>query len=310
MQTHFFTAADMPESLPQGAVLAIGNFDGVHRGHLRLIDTAKTIAARENAPAAVLTFEPHPRRYFQPLTPPFRLTPPRLKAERMAAHGLDILYALDFDHALAHMSAGDFVERILKGRMGVSHVVIGPDFHFGKGRAGHAETLAAAGIKVTILEPVCDAGDDVISATRIRGLLQQGNIAAANDLLGWDWQIEGVVEKGDQRGRELGYPTANLALGETQHPAYGIYAGYVGLPKQGGDWLPSIANIGIRPMFVAAQALVEAHIFDFNADIYGEILYFRPLKKLRDEAKFDSLAALITQMDEDCRQAKTLLNSG
>ncbi len=307
MQTISFTAASKTIALPQGAVLAIGNFDGVHKGHLQLLETAKAIAVQSGAPAAVLTFEPHPRLYFQPKTPPFRLTPLRLKAALLESNGIDILYACAFDSDLAHMSAADFVADILKTRLNVSHVVIGPDFHFGKGRAGHAETLIAAGIKVTILDPVCDTADDVISATRIRGLLQEGDVGNANALLGWDWQIEGVVEKGDQRGRELGYPTANLQLGETQHPAYGIYAGYVQLPDVAEKWLPAIANIGIRPMFVAAQALVEAHIFDFSQDIYGQRLYFRPLKKLRDEARFNSLDELIVQMAEDCRQAKDIL---
>ena len=296
-----------------GAVLAIGNFDGVHRGHQTLLAKTRALAAQMGAPAGVLTFEPHPRVYFQPLTPPFRITSPQLKARLLGGFGVDVLYTLDFAQALAQMPADEFINRILIEALQVRAVVIGPDFHFGKGRAGHAETLRDAGLDVHVLQPFCDRADiadgDVVSATRIRGLLQAGDIAGANALLGWDWQIDGIVSHGDKRGRELGYPTANVPLGATQHPAYGIYAGWVNLPDGGSPdkWRPAIANIGIRPMFVTNNALVEAYLFDFTGDLYGQRIAFRPLQRLREEAKFDGLDALLVQMARDCEQARGLL---
>lgn len=294
-----------------GAVLAIGNFDGVHKGHQALLAHTKVIAAELGAPDGVLTFEPHPRVYFQPLTPPFRLTPPSLKAERLAESGLDVLYTLGFTAELAHLGPEEFIRKILIDTLRVKAIVIGPDFHFGKGRAGHAETLAAAGLDVRVLTPICDVADDVISATRIRSLIQAGDTKGANALLGWDWQLEGIVCHGDKRGRELGYPTANVPLGETQHPAYGIYAGWVALPDSDDQplWRPAVANIGIRPMFVAKDALMEAFIFDFTRDLYGQKLVFRPLLRLREEAKFGSLDALLVQMAKDCEQARSLLKA-
>lgn len=290
----------------RNAVVAIGNFDALHRGHQALLEIARKRALDLGRPLGVLTFEPHPRRLFRPDDPPFRVTPLSVKYRRLEGAGVNCLYQLNFNWEIAHLSAADFIEKILKQQLGTSNIVIGADFHFGKDRAGSIQTLRDAGFHCTVIDQVKDAQSGVYSATRIRGLLQSGHIDEANALLGWDWEIEGVVEKGDQRGRELGYPTANVPLGDTIHPAYGIYAAQVKLPGA-STWHMAAANIGIRPMFETKIALVEAHLLDFSGDLYGQSLRIRPVVKLRDEAKFDSLETLKTQMAKDCDEARKIL---
>ena len=297
------------KNLPNDAknhVIAIGNFDGVHKGHQTLIKTAQDIAKEKGLNAAILTFEPHPHQLFRPDDPPNRLTPPNLKHHRLHKEGIDSIYALPFDWDFASQSYQDFIQNILIGGLEAAHVVIGYDFCFGQMRKGEPKHIQEAGIPTTIIEKITDDTGELYASSRIRQLLRHGKIDEANEILGWDWEIWGTVQKGDQRGHDLGYPTANMKLGDTIHPAYGIYAAYVQVEDE-NEWLPAAINIGIRPMFEIPTAQVESHIFDFNRDIYGKTLRVKPVKRLRSEAKFDSLEALKAQMEKDCETAKALL---
>ena len=310
MDTKIYTDLDALPDSARGLVVAIGNFDGVHRGHQALLAEAKEIARAQGKALGVLTFEPHPRSLFRPDDPPFRLTTPDLKAERLSASGVDVIFAPHFDWDFASLSAEQFIQTILRDRLDAAHLVIGDDFCFGQLRKGTPHTLQQSGIPATIIEKIVDDGNDVVSSSAIRKALRLGELDRANALLGWDWEIRGWVQVGDQRGRELGFPTANLKLGSLLHPAYGIYATLVRIIEEDGapsEWLPGATNIGIRPMFALSEGQVEAHIFDFNRDIYGKTIRVRPVRRLRGEAKFDSLDALITQMQEDCRQARLIL---
>lgn len=301
----FSTIDSFPQSA-KGCVVAIGNFDGVHRGHKILLETARKIADEKGLKLAALTFEPHPRRLFRPDDPPFRITPAALKREKISACGVDIMLELGFDWDFASQSAEHFIDTILKDTLGAAHIVVGYDFCFGQLRKGNPDTIRASGIAVTTLDKICDDGDSAFSSSRVRQALRQGDLALANDILGWPWELRGEVVKGDQRGRELGYPTANMGLGDCVHPAYGVYAVLARIEGE-REWLKGAANIGIRPMFEVPVAQVEIFIFDFDREIYGKILQVRPVKRLRGEAKFHSLEALIAQMDEDCKQARDVL---
>lgn len=297
------------QSLPQdaqGTVIAIGNFDGVHRGHQMVLARAKAMATKLGKPLGLLTFEPHPRRLFRPDDPPFRITPADLKAERLAQSGVDILYALDFNWDFASQSPEDFIKTVMSEGIKPAHIIVGYDFCFGQLRKGAPQDFKAAGFDTTIIEEIAE-DDEKLSSSRIRQCLRHGKLVEANHLLGWEWEIRGCVVKGDQRGRELGYPTANVPLGDTTHPAYGVYATLAKL--EGEDiWRPSATNIGIRPMFEAPEALVETFIFDFDSEIYGQTIQVKPVKRLRGEAKFDSLDDLIVQMEKDCAQARDILS--
>lgn len=304
----FTRHADIPPHA-KGAVIAIGNFDGVHKGHQALLARARAIAAAEGKQLGVLTFEPHPRHLFRPDDPSFRLTTPDLKAERLELCGVDFLYALPFNWDFASLSAEQFITQILKDALGAAHVVIGYDFCFGQLRKGTPQTIKESGLPVTIVEKISDDGE-AFSSSAIRKALRLGDLNRANELLGWDWEMRGVVQVGDRRGRELGFPTANMRLGSLLHPAYGIYATWIKVVEDDGSesaWLPGATNIGIRPMFALSEGQVEAHIFDFSRDIYGKTIRVRPVKRLRGEAKFDSLDALIVQMDRDCAEAREIL---
>lgn len=292
----------------KSGVIAIGNFDGVHRGHQALINATLQKAKELGTKSGILTFEPHPRRLFQPDLPPARLTPAAIKAQRLETHRVDFLCSLDFNWDFASQSAEDFIKKILKDGLGVSHVIVGHDFCFGQLRKGSAETIREAGIDVTVIDPVEDEKKEVISSSRIREKIRKGLIDEANTLLGWEWEIQGPVFRGDRRGHELGYPTANVLMKETLHPAYGVYATLVQI--EGEDaWLPAATNIGIRPMFEVKEGQVEAHILDFpDRDIYGKILRVKPVKRLRSEAKFNNLDDLIAQMEKDCQNAKEILS--
>ncbi len=292
----------------KNAVIAIGNFDGVHRGHQALLQKAKDIAAAEEKPLGVLTFEPHPRALFQPDAPPYRITTPELKAWRLEEFGVDLLYALEFDWDFASQSAQDFIQKILIEGLGAAHIIVGKDFRFGQLRKGTPEDIEAAGLKATIIEKVADASDGELSSTHIRQLLSQGEMSAASKLLGWNWEMRGIVAKGDQRGRELGFPTANFDLGNVIHPAYGVYAARVQIEGE-QEWRSAAINIGIRPMFEVHDARVESYILDFSGDIYGKNLRVQPIKRLRGEAKFNSLQELIEQMEKDCAAAREILKN-
>lgn len=291
----------------RGAVVAIGNFDGVHRGHRALLGHAKNIAAARGVPSGVLTFEPHPRALLRPDDPPFRITPAPVKARKLSECGVDFLFSLPFDWPFASQSAEAFINNVLKNGIAPAHIVVGSDFRFGQLRAGTPDMLKAAGFDVTILDMVADEGEGKYSSSRIRQLLQEGDIATANEALGWEWEIEGVVVKGDQRGRTIGYPTANVHLGDTLHPAYGVYATWAQIEGE-EEWRASATNIGIRPMFELKAGQVETYIFDFDGDIYGKTLRVKPVKRLRGEAKFANLDELVAQIGRDCEAAKAILS--
>ena len=303
------------EKLPpelRGAVVAIGNFDGIHRGHQAVIGKAGRLARELEAPLGVITFKPHPRRFFRPNDPPFRLTPFRLKARLIEALGVELLVVLRFDAALAKVSAEDFVQDVLVDGLGVRHVVVGDNFRFGHGRKGDVELLEhlghGGGFGVTALSRVVGAGDQPYSSSLVRDYLKAGNPTRAGLLLGRYWEIVGRVARGDQRGRELGYPTANLPLGRILQPAFGVYAVRAGIDRGAETrWHPGVANIGIRPMFETKRPLLEVHLFDFDDDLYGRQLRVALVDYLRPEASFDSLDALKAQMAEDCQRARASL---
>lgn len=301
----FDTYKNIPEAA-QNSVVVIGNFDGVHRGHAALIERAKVIASDLGVGVSILTFEPHPRKLFRPDDPPFRLTPAPLKAWRLETLGIESLFSIGFDWDFASQSADKFVQDILVDGLKAAHVVVGYNFRFGQLRKGEPATIEAAGIPVTVIEEVLEQGSAKISSSQIRQALRHGRINEANKLLGWDWEIRGEVVKGDQRGRELGYPTANFALAETVHPSYGVYAARVRIVGE-DEWHGAAINIGIKPMFEVPLAEVESHIFDFDRDIYGKTIRVQPVQFLRGEAKFNSLEELIAQMDKDCEQAREIL---
>jgi riboflavin kinase / FMN adenylyltransferase len=290
-----------------GAVVAIGNFDGVHRGHRAVIAAAQARARALGRPAAALTFEPHPRSFFRPDEPLFRLTDERAKLRLLAGTGLDGAIVLPFDAALAGLSAADFVARILVGRFAVAGVAIGFDFHFGLNRAGSPDYLAAQGAKlgfaVDIVPRFEDNGRPVRSGP-IRAALAAGRITEANELLGYPWFVSGTVVHGDKRGRELGYPTANLRLDPGCALAHGIYAVRVGVGERRYD---GVASFGRRPMFDQGTVLLEAFLFDFSGDLYGEVIDVAFVDWIRPELKLDSVADLVRRMDEDSRLARAAL---
>lgn len=306
MEQHI-TLSSIPETAA-GTVIAIGNFDGVHRGHRELLAKARALADMKQRRLGVLTFEPHPRALFRPDDPPFRITPAAMKARRLAACGVDVLFSLPFDWAFASQSAEHFIESVLKEKIAPSHIVVGNDFAFGQLRKGTPETLKKAGFGVTVPEMLADEGEDKFSSSRIRQLLQEGDIEGANEALGWEWEIEGPVVKGDQRGRTIGYPTANVPLNETVHPAYGVYATWAQIEGE-TQWRPSATNIGIRPMFELKTGQVETYIFNFDRDIYGKTLRVKPVRRLRGEAKFENLDALVAQIKKDCAEAQKILSA-
>lgn len=301
----------LPAILPsmKGGVIAIGNFDGVHTGHRALLAQGRNMASAKDVPFGVLTFEPHPRKLFRPDDPPFRITPPAIKHRLIEECGADFIVSLPFDWDFASQSAEAFVANVLLEALSPAHVIIGFDFRFGQLRKGDAATIAAAGIAVTAIDAVGDESGDKYSSTAIREHLRTGEIEAANALLGWDWEIEGEIFRGDRRGHELGYPTANILLGDLLHPAYGIYATLVQIEGE-AEWRPAATNIGIRPMFEVKTGQVEAHILDFaDRDIYGRRLRVRPVRRLRGEAKFASLPGLIGQIEADCAQTREVLST-
>lgn len=295
-----------PQNLKQ-SVIVIGNFDGVHKGHQALLKQGMDLAREKGCQCGVLTFEPHPRKLFRPDDPPARITPIDLKHERLEAFGIDFVAAMPFDWDFASRSYEYFIQEILQNSLQAAHVVVGYNFRFGQLRKGSPDDIQSAGIPVTRVQKVEGAQGLEFSSSAVRQALRVGALDKANTILGWDWEIRGEVIKGDQRGRELGYPTANMKLGETIHPAYGIYAARVQIMGE-ETWHKAAINIGIRPMFEVPVAQVESHILDFDRDIYGKTLRVQLVKRLRGEAKFDSLEALVTQIDQDCIQAREVLS--
>jgi riboflavin kinase / FMN adenylyltransferase len=288
-------------------VVAIGNFDGVHRGHRAVIAAAQERADAIHRPAAVVTFEPHPRSFFQPDEPSFHLTTEAAKLRLLSATGLNGAIVLNFNAALANLSAEEFVERILVDRLAITGAVIGFNFYFGKERRGSPEFLEAQGalhgFPVTVVPPFHHHGKRVSSGA-VRDALAAGHIAEANDLLGYPWFITAQVVHGDKRGRTLGYPTANLRLGPDCGLKHGIYAVRVGV---GGSRYDGVASFGRRPMFDSGVVLLEVFLFDFSGDLYGAALDVAFIAWIRPEMNFDNIDDLIRRMDEDSRQARHAL---
>jgi riboflavin kinase/FMN adenylyltransferase len=297
----------MPDAL-RGGVAALGNFDGFHLGHQAVAGEAIAQAKAAGRPAIIATFDPHPVRHFAPDAPPFRLTTLDQRQRLFEVAGADAMLVLEFDATLAGTTAQDFVEKILVERLGLTGVVTGEDFTFGKARGGNIGVLRELGeplgMTSTAVGPVSDEGG-IISSSRVREALQAGDCATANRLLTRPFSIEGMVQHGDKNGRLLGYPTANLDLGNYLRPRYGIYAVTGKLPD--GRLLKGAANIGIRPQFDPPKLLLEPHFFDFAEDLYGQTIDVAFHAFLRGEAKFDSLEALTTQMAADCKRAREIL---
>lgn len=297
--------ADLPENL-RGAYVAIGNFDGLHRGHQSIIAALRARAQAAGVPALMLTFEPHPRDVFAPAPFMFRLTQGDAKARLAEAMGLDGIVILPFDHAFSQTEAEDFVETILVVQLGVRGVITGADFHFGRQRRGTPLFLKVEGERlgfaVETLD-LMDEGDEPISSSRIRAALSEGAVAAANRLLGYHWFFEGCVVKGDQRGRELGYPTANTMTPTGFQLAQGVYAVRARL---GDRLLDGVAAYG-KPMFDNQRPPFETHLFDFDEDIYGRTLTVTLIGHIRGQEVFSGLDELIAAMDRDSRTARELI---
>jgi len=307
---------EVPASL-KGAVVAVGNFDGVHLGHQALIAEARRQAKAHNHPLAVLAFEPHPAEFFRPRPDSIRLTPLRTKARLLAELGVDAMFALPFDEIMAKRTAENFVSEVLVKGIGLSGVVVGPDFEFGQGRGGNVATLkemgAVNGFSVTVFDmvktPFASGGGEKISSTRIRDSLRAAHPEEAARLLGRFWAIEARVEHGDGRGRQMGFPTANMHLGHCLAPSFGVYAVRVTITENEKPIgrHDGVANFGIRPMYQTPVPLMEAHLFDFDGDLYGKHLSVELIAYLRPEAKFENLDALIAQIATDAQKARKIL---
>lgn len=302
--------ARAPDDL-RGAAVAIGNFDGVHRGHQALLRVAAERAAAAGGPFGLVTFEPHPRSVFRPEEPVFRLSPLPLKARLAAGLGAAFVTVLRFDRELASLEPDRFVADMLVGNLGVAHVVTGHDFHFGRGRKGNADTLAALGREhgfgVTAVAQVTDEdGLSPFSSSGIRAALRHGNVDAAGRQLGYWWSVLGRVVEGDRRGRTIGFPTANLALDPGAEPREGIYAARVRLDRR-GPALPGAAYVGTRPTFATDRKFLEVHLLGFEGDLYGRDLMVELVAFLRPDQAFDGIEPLVRQMRADCDEAAVRL---
>ena len=305
-----FPLDDLPAELT-GGVVAVGNFDGMHRGHTVLLEAARAEADRLGVPSLALTFEPHPRTFFHPEAPVFRLTPLAAKARLLKALAIDGLVVATFDRAFSAITAETFIATILVGRLKLAQAVVGFDFQFGKGRAGTPAVLAEAGARsgfpVTIISPV--AGDDAVpvASTDVREALAAGDVELANRLLGYRWFVIGEVVAGARRGRELGYPTANIQLGADCQLRHGIYA--VRLHRPDGDTFDGVANYGRRPTFDNGAPLLEVYLFDFSGDLKGQEVAVTLVDWLRPEKRFASTAALIAAIRQDCEAGRAVLRA-
>lgn len=309
----FRHVGNLPDSA-RGAVVAIGNFDGLHRGHQQVIATARDIARTQSRKFGVLTFEPHPRAYFGRVDEPFRLTPFRIKVRELQTLGVQTVFALRFNQALAQRTAEQFLTEILHDGIAPAHVVVGYNFKFGAGRDGDFDLLAARsaelGFDVTCVEPARDEVDEVYSSTLIRKYLVNGQPQRAAALLGHLWEVEGRVREGRQLGRTIGFPTANVDIGEAIRPARGVYSIRGGVRE--GDrmrWYDGVANVGVRPTVDGETLVLEAHLFDFDENLYGRYLRVAFVDFMRAEQKFDGIDALKAQIAEDSRQARELLQA-
>jgi riboflavin kinase/FMN adenylyltransferase len=296
----------------RGAAVAIGNFDGVHPGHQTVINEAGLIAGDMCRPWAVLTFEPHPRAFFTPGSEPFRLTPFRSKARRIAELGADLLIVQRFDKAFSSLPAEDFVNTVLVDGLGAGHVVSGYDFVFGHKRGGNCELLLAMGAKegfgFTAVNAQTDSSGEAHSSTRVRERLGDADPRGAAAILGRDFEIEGRVARGEARGKSIGFPTANIPLGAYLRPALGVYAVRAAIEQENGEiWLDGVANIGVRPTFGSDGVVLEVFLFDFDDDLYGKRLRVRLVDFLRPEKKFDGVDDLKAQIAQDSAKAQKIL---
>ncbi len=303
----FTSRGPVPQRL-RGSILALGNFDGFHLGHQAVVSRAIARGFHERRPVVIATFDPHPVRFFKPDLPPFRLTSLDQRERLFDQAGADAMLVFQFDADLAATGAEEFVSEILAERIGAAGIVTGTDFTFGRGRSGNAELLRELGeehgITAETVAPVLLDGEPV-SSSRIRDSLVAGDPGTATHLLTRPFAVEAVVEHGDGRGRELGYPTANLSLGRYQRPAYGIYA--VSVRLEDGSEHQGVASFGVRPTFEPAKELLEACLFDWNGDLYGRTIEVSLIAFIRPEEKFDSAEALVRQMREDEAKARRLL---
>jgi riboflavin kinase/FMN adenylyltransferase len=300
-------AGGVPEIF-KGSIVALGNFDGFHLGHQAVVSRAVARAFHERRPVIVATFDPHPVAFFKPDVPPFRLTTLDQREELFRHAGADGMLVFEFGPALAAMDAEEFVAEVLGRQIGSAGVITGDDFSFGKGRRGDVALLAKVGAEHSIAtEAVAqvELEGERISSGRIREALIDGDIGFATRMLSRDYAIHGVVRRGDQRGRELGYPTANLRLADYQRPKYGIYA--VRVTLEDGTEHPGVASLGVRPTFDPPEELLEAHLFGFEGDLYGRKIEIALHAYIREERKFDGVEALVAQMRNDDAQARRLL---
>jgi len=294
----------------RGCAATIGSFDGVHLGHQAVLGQLAERAADLHLPATLITFEPHPREFFQPESAPPRLTRFREKMEALRRCGIERVVCLRFDSHLASLTPEEFIRVILLDGVGVKYLVVGDDFHFGRGRGGNFSTLQHAGAKhgfPVVNMHTFNIGDSRVSSTRIREALQQGDFRTAEALLGRSYRMSGRVAHGDKRGRTIGFPTANIHLHRAVVPVDGVFAVEVfGLP---GEPVSGVANVGVRPTVGGTRSLLEVHLFDFDRDIYGVHVQVSFLKKLRPERRFESFAALQQQIIQDAEQARTYFDS-
>jgi riboflavin kinase / FMN adenylyltransferase len=298
----------LPDAL-RGAAVAIGAFDGVHRGHQAVIADARKAADRLGAPLAVVSFDPHPRRWFQPEAAPFRLMTADQMARALAPLGVERLYLLPFDADMAAMTDDRFAGEVLGSGLGVRHAAVGFDFTFGKGRSGSPDALRrygeTAGFTVSVVQRLDDADGLKLSSSAVREALKAGDMPRAAAILGRPFAIQGPVIHGDKRGRTIGVPTANVALGDYMRPAYGVYATRTRLPD--GRVIDGVANLGVRPMFEIQQPLLEVWLFDFAEDLYDQVVETELVAFLRGELALDGLDALKAQIDRDAQAARQAL---
>lgn len=299
----------LPEA-DKGAVIALGNFDGLHRGHQAVIKAAQEIAKEKSTPMGIGLFRPHPIRFFKPDAPPFRLMSPAIRAEVMAGLGVERLYEIPFTEALRDMDDTDFVELVLHQGLGIKHVVVGQDYGFGKNRCGDVDSLTrlceARGIGVTPMAPVgLHHLYGKYGSTEIRKALQAGDVFHAQHMLSRPWMVDGIVAKGQQRGRTINFPTANLDFGDLVRPKFGVYCVEVRLQGE-TEWRAAVANTGNRPTVGGEEARLEVHILDFNQDIYGQRITVRFRSFIRPEQKFESFEALKEQIEKDALGARAI----
>jgi riboflavin kinase/FMN adenylyltransferase len=294
----------------RGAAIALGSFDGVHKGHQAVVAAARAAAHERGLSLGAGVFEPHPRQVFRPEDPPFRLQSPGQRARALGALGVETVFQIKFDRALAGLTDSEFARAVLHDKIGAAHVVVGFDFQFGRGRMGDAASLTrlgqSLGFTVSVVEAVADAAGPKISSSAIRAAIGEGRVEAARDWLGRPWAIEGIVGPGAARGRTIGFPTANVGLGAYVRPRFGVYAVRVRLDDD--TCVPGVANCGVKPTVAGeAEPLLEAHLFDFSGDLYGRRIEVEFIAFLRDERKFENFDALVAQIKADAAQARALL---